>query len=153
MAPVAFTRPKGNHSVMSAQTSLQVFLNFNGCCEEALEHYRQNLGAEIEALVRMKDSPDPERMVHGADEMIWHASFRIAGTVVTASDCLCRGRANFEGFSLTLNVSSEEIAHKYFAALAEGGEVEMPLGKTPWSPCFGVVTDRFGVNWMISLAS
>jgi PhnB protein len=86
-----------------------------------------------------------------APDKIMHSSFRIGETVVMASDCRCEGQSKFEGFSLSLTVSTEAEAHRYFNALADGGKVEMPLAKTFWSPCFGVVSDRFGVSWMVNV--
>ncbi len=131
--------------------AVQVFLNFDGRCEEAVEFYRRALGAEVEVLMHMRDSPDTERHMPGADNKVWHTSFRIGGTAIMASDCRCTGKPDFQGFSLALGVSTEAEADQYFAALSDGGTVEMPLGKTVWSPRFGVVTDRFGVSWMINV--
>jgi PhnB protein len=81
-----------------------------------------------------------------------HASFRIGETTVMASDGQCSGRPNFQGFSLSLTVPDEAEAERLFAALADGGQVQMPLTKTFFSPRFGMVADRFGVSWMIFVA-
>ena len=78
-----------------------------------------------------------------------HANFKIGDTQVMASDGRCEGKPNFEGFALTLNVPNEAEAERRFAALAEGGKVQMPLSKTFFAPKFGMVSDRFGVKWMV----
>jgi PhnB protein len=78
-----------------------------------------------------------------------HSSFRIGETTVMASDGLCRGQPSFQGFALSLSAPNEAEADRLFASLAEGGQVQMPLAKTFFSPRFGMVTDRFGVLWMI----
>jgi PhnB protein len=87
----------------------------------------------------------------GSGKKIMHVTLRIGGAVVMASDGGCSGRTSFDGFSLSLTVPEAATADRYFAALAEGGEVRMPLGETFWSPRFGMVADRFGVGWMVTL--
>jgi PhnB protein len=86
-----------------------------------------------------------------APEKIMHTSFRIGNATVMASDGRCAGQPSFQGFSLSLTVPNEAEADRLFNALAEGGQVQMPLTKTFWSPRFGMVADRFGVSWMISV--
>lgn len=131
---------------------IQPYLFFQGCCEEALNFYRAALGAEIVMLMRMKDSPDQTmRMPNVGDEKILHSSFRIGATELMASDGECTGTASFQGFSLALNVKDEAEAQRTFTALSDGGQVRMPLTKTFWSPSFGMVVDRFGVAWMVSV--
>lgn len=130
---------------------VQTYLNFNGRCEEAIEFYRRTLGAEVEMLMRMKDNPSPEQCVPGHDDKIMHASWRIGDTRLMASDGRCLGKPDFQGFSLSLLVQTEAEAERLFAALGDGGQVQMPLAKTFWSPRFGMVTDRFGISWMISV--
>lgn len=135
---------------------IQPYLFFEGRCEEALEFYRKALGAEVTMLMRFKDNPEPAQPgmcpPQSADK-IMHASFRVGDATVMASDGRCQGRPNFQGFSLSLDVPSEEQAERLFAALAEGGQVQMPLTKTFFSPRFGMVADRFGVSWMIIVPS
>jgi PhnB protein len=133
---------------------IQSYLFFDGRCEEAVEFYRKALGAKVEMLMRFKESPDPPppgMVPPGFDDKVMHTSFRIGDTVVMASDGCTDGKANFKGFSLSLAVDKEADADRYFNALADGGQVQMPLGKTFWSPCFGMLTDRFGVGWMINV--
>ena len=132
---------------------VQAYLNFNGRCEEAIDFYHTALGAEVEMLMHFQDAP-PEGQCPGESgeiqpDKIMHSSFRIGETTIMASDCRCEGNTSFEGVSLSLTVFTEAEADRCFAALSEGGNVEMPLGATFFSPRFGVVTDKFGVNWMI----
>lgn len=132
---------------------VQPYLFFGGRCEEALEFYRTALGAEVLMLTRYKESPEPERPVPSCfDDKVMHASFRIDETILMASDGMCEGAPNFDGFSLSITVTDQAEADRVFAALAEGGLVSMPLEKTFWSPKFGMLQDRFGVGWMVSVA-
>ena len=132
---------------------VQPYLFFEGRCEEALEFYRQALDAEVEMLMRFKESPEappPGAVAPGSEEKVMHASFRIGDTVLMASDGGCSGRSSFQGVSLSLNLAEVAEAERRFAALAAGGEVQMPLSATFWSPAFGMVVDRFGVSWMVN---
>jgi PhnB protein len=128
---------------------LQPYLFFNRCCDEAIAFYRQSLGAEVTMLMRYKESPDPTHAPPGAGDKVMHANIRIGESTIMASDGLCEGKPRFEGFALSLTVSTEAEAERRFAALAQGGKVQMPLAKTFFSPRFGMVTDRFGVMWMV----
>jgi PhnB protein len=134
---------------------VQPYLFFDGRCEEAVEFYRRALGAEVTMLMRFKDSPEPHEpgmVPPGAGDKVMHASFRIGETTVLASDGRCEGRPSFQGFSLSLTVPDEPDAERLFAALADGGQVQMPLTKTFFASCFGMVADRFGVSWMVYVA-
>ena len=135
---------------------IQPYLFFNGNCEQAVEFYRKALGAEIQMTMRFKESPEPPppgMVPAGFENKIMHTSFRIGQTTVMASDgCSAQG-PQFEGFSLALSVQSQADADRFFAALSEGGKVTMPLAKTFWSPRFGMLQDRFGVRWMVSVES
>ncbi len=128
---------------------VQPYLFFEGRCEEAVEFYRAALGAEVAMLMRYKDSPEPGSVPPGAGDKVMHTSFRIGETTVMASDGLCQGRPSFQGFSLSLTVPDDAEAERLFAALADGGQVQMPLAKTFFSSRFGMVADRFGVLWMV----
>ena len=131
---------------------VQPYLFFDGRCEEALEFYRKALGAKVEMLMRYKEAPDappPGTLPPGSENKVMHASVRVGDTVVMASDGHCSGKPSFSGFSLTVNARDEAEAKRFFSALAEGGSVTMPLGKTFFSPAFGMATDRFGVGWMV----
>jgi PhnB protein len=132
---------------------IQPYLMFGGRCEEALEFYRSALGAQIDMLLRFSESPDPTppgMLPPGFENKVMHASFRIAGNVLMASDG-CEVGAQFKGFSLSIAVATEAEADRYFAALSDGGQVQMPLTKTFWSPRFGMLTDRFGIAWMVNV--
>ena len=133
---------------------VEPYLFFEGRCEEALEFYKKALKAEVTMLLRFKEAPDPPppgMLPPGSENKIMHASFTVAGATVMASDGRCSGQPSFKGISLSLTLQSEAEADRIFAALAEGGKVDMALGKTFWSPRFGMVTDRFGVSWMINV--
>lgn len=130
---------------------LQPYLFFDGKCEEALAFYRDTLGAEPGMLLPWKDCPDPS-VASGPPQngdKIMHARFRIGDTTVLASDGRCQGQPKFDGFALSLTLPNEAAADRAFNALAEGGQVRMPLAKTFFSPRFGMVADRFGVAWMV----
>ena len=134
---------------------VQPYLFFDGRCEEAIEFYRRAVGAEVTMLMRFKESPEPQSpgaVPPGSENKIMHASLRIGDSTVMASDGRCLGRPAFQGFSLSLTVSDDAEAERRFAALAEGGQVQMPLAKTFFSSRFGMVADRFGVSWMVIVA-
>jgi len=134
---------------MSSTTQIQPYLFFEGRCQEALEFYRRALGAEVTALMRYKESPDPGMVQPGSEDKVMHASFRVGETTVLASDGRCGGHPTFQGFALSLTVANESEADRLFGALADGGQVIMPLTTTFFSPRFGMTTDRFGVSWMV----
>jgi PhnB protein len=131
---------------------VQPYLFFDGRCEEAVEFYKGALGAEVTMLMRFKDNPEPQANPTGAEDKVMHTSFRIGDTTVMASDGRCQGRPSFQGFALSLTAPNDAEAERLFAALAEGGQVQMPLAKTFFSSRFGMVADRFGVPWMIVVA-
>ena len=140
-------------STTTQPAMVQPYLFFGGRCEEAIEFYRKSLNAEVAMLVRFKEAPEPQReMPECFEEKIMHASLKIGDTVLMASDGRCDGQANFEGFSLSITVPDEAEAQRVFAARGEGGLITMPLEKTFWAPKFGMLTDRFGVGWMVSVA-
>lgn len=132
---------------------IQVYLFFNGKCDEALAYYKAVLGAEVEFLIRFNESPEPlppGAIPEGFEKKVMHCNFKIGETVVMASDGNCQRTAHFDGFGLSLNVSTPEEADRLFNALAADGEVSMPITKTFWSPRFGMVKDKFGVHWMVN---
>jgi PhnB protein len=135
---------------------VQPYIFFNGSCEQAVDFYRKALGAEVVMMLRFKESPEappPGRVPPGYENKIMHCSFRVGSTLLMASDGCDTEKPNFDGFSLSLSLPSEKEVDKAFAALAEGGKVDMPLAKTFWSPRFGMVTDRFGIGWMVTVAA
>jgi PhnB protein len=131
---------------------IQPYLFFDGRCEEALEYYKRVLGAKVEALMRFKDSPDPNACAGGSGEKVMHANFRVGETQVMASDGRCTGHPKFEGFSLSITVTHPAKAERLFAGLAEGGQVQMPMTQTFFAERFGMVADKFGVSWIILAA-
>ena len=131
---------------------VQSYLFFEGRCEEAVNFYVKALGAKVDVLMRYKDSPEPPQpgmCPPNSENKIMHGAIRIGDSAVMVSDGNCGGKSNFQGFGLSLDAPDEAEAHRMFAALGEGGQVRMPLAKTFFSPCFGMVADRFGVLWMI----
>jgi PhnB protein len=136
-------------------TAITPYLFFGGRCEEALAFYREALGAEVEMLMRYNESPElppPGMLQAGFEKKVMHASFRVRGIPLMASDG-CDDRSVADGFRLALALPTEADARRAFDALAAGGSVQMPLVQTFWSPCFGMLTDRFGVGWMVTLNS
>lgn len=133
---------------------VQPYLFFDGRCEEAVEFYRRALDAELQMLMRYRESPEappPGMVAPGSENKVMHASFSIGGSVLMASDdCSVGAKPTFGGFALSISVADAAEAKRRFDALAEDGTVTMPLGRTFWSPCFGMLTDRFGVGWMIN---
>lgn len=131
---------------------VQAYLNFGGRCEEALAFYKKHLGAEVTMMMRMKESPDPAmKAPPGMDEKIMHSAFKIGETTLMASDGMGSEKAEFKGVTLSLNVASDAEAKRLFAALGEGGSVQMPLARTFWTSSFGMLTDKFGVPWMVNV--
>jgi len=133
---------------------IQPYLFFDGRAEEAIDFYRRALGAEVTIMMRFKEMPDPQpgSIPPGAEDKVMHASLRIGETMVLASDGHCQGQASFQGFALSLTAADDAEAKRLFAALSDGGQVQMPLGKTFFSSQFGMVADRFGVSWMVYVA-
>jgi PhnB protein len=125
------------------------YLFFDGRCEEAIEFYKKTLGAKVEMLMRFKESPDPGMCSPGAENKVMHACLSINGANIMASDGRCQGQPKFEGFALSVNPKDEAEAERVFAALSDGGQVQMPLAKTFFARSFGMASDRFGVNWMV----
>ena len=133
--------------------TIQPYLFFDGRTEEALDFYRKAVGAEVEMLLRFKDSPEKPTEgcmpPAGSENKVMHSSFRIGDTVVMASDGDCKGKASFQGFALSLTAKDEAEANRFFSGLSEGGQVQLPLTKTFFAKAFGMVNDRFGVMWMV----
>ena len=129
---------------------VQPYLMFNGRCEEAIDFYKAELGAEVLALMRFNENmPPPDRVPANWDNKVMHACFKIGDSEVMASDGDCADKAGFSGVTLSIQVNSEAEAARAFGALSKGGMVKMPLGKTFFSPSFGMLDDRFGVSWMV----
>ncbi len=136
----------------SPAPKVEPYLFFEGRCEEAIEFYRRTLCAEVTMMMRFKDSPEPPQpgmCAPGSENKIMHASLRIGATSLMTSDGRCSGKPNFQGFSLSISMPNAAEADRVFAALADGGQAQVPLAKTFFSPRFGMVADRFGVSWMV----
>lgn len=134
--------------------NVECYLFFNGRCEEAIEFYTQTLGAQKMTLMRYCDSPEPSQpgmLPPGFEDKVMHATLKIGSTTLMLSDGNQEGGPHFQGFSLTLNLPDEATARSTFDKLADGGQVFMPLARTFWSPCFGMLADRFGLGWMVTV--
>jgi PhnB protein len=134
---------------------VQPYLFFDGRCEEAIEFYKKAVGAQVDMVMRYRESPEPPppgMCAPGSENKIMHSSLRIGDAIVMASDGRCMGQPKFQGFSLSITAKNEAEAEKLFAALGDGGQVQMPLAKTFFSPRFGMVADKFGVGWMVIVA-
>lgn len=132
---------------------IEPYLFLNGRCEEAIQFYQSALGAQLVMLMRYDESPDPlaiEMIPAGWEKKIMHASLQVGTTTLMLSDG-CASTPAFAGFALSLATADQPAAQRAFAALADAGQVTMPLDKTFWSPCFGMLTDRFGVTWMVTV--
>lgn len=132
---------------------IQPYLFFNGRCDEAIAFYRDCLGAEVEFIMRFKDSPDPlpSEMPDDWGEKVMHTTLRIGECRIMASDGCESGKDGFKGFALSFILPNESEAARVFGLLLDGGSVQMQIGKTFWSPCFGMVQDKFGIHWMITV--
>ena len=133
---------------------VQSYLFFEGRCEEALEFYKEKIGAKVTALMRYSESPAPPRegCTPPPGDKVMHANFSVGETQIMASDGNCSGKPNFQGAALVINVDKEPEAERIFGALSEGGQVFMPLEKTFFSPKFGMLNDKFGLMWMVITA-
>ena len=129
---------------------IQPYLFLEGRTEEAIEFWRKAVGAEVQMLMRWKDCPEKGNMPNPMpDEKVMHASIRVGDSTILASDGNCSGQMKPQGFALSLTAKDPAEAEKAFSALSEGGQVQMPLGKTFFSPAFGMLADKFGVSWMV----
>jgi PhnB protein len=132
--------------------TIQPYLTFGGRCQEAVDFYREALGAEVQMLMRFKEAPDqppPGMVPDNWGDKIMHVSLKVGDAVLMASDGCASSEKNFQGFSLSLTAANEAEADRKFAALSKSGQVTMPLGKTFFASRFGMLVDRFGVSWMV----
>ena len=128
---------------------VQPYLSFEGRCEEAINFYKTAVGAEVIMMMRFKEAPDQSMMTPGTGDKVLHAALRVGDSTVLASDGQCMGKAIFQGITLSLTASNDAEAKRLFDALANGGNVQMPLAKTFFASSFGIVADKFGVAWML----
>ncbi len=133
---------------------VQPYVFFEGRCEEALDFYAKAIDAKIEMKMKYSESPGgsgsrPPGLPAGSDNKIMHAAFKVGDSLVMASDGMCSGETGFKGVALTISMDDQASVRRMFEALAQGGQVHMPLEKTFYSPLFGVVADKFGLSWML----
>ncbi len=128
---------------------VQPYLFLDGRCEEAIGFWQAAIGAVPGPVMRFRDNPDPAYNPPGSDDLVMHTSFHVGETEIMASDGRCTGTPSFAGFALSIAAADPAEAQRLFDALAEGGQVQMPLAATFFSPAFGMVADRFGVAWMV----
>lgn len=130
-------------------TQLDTYLFFDGNCAEAMRFYQEALGGKIEDIMKYGDGP--QSCAEGAKDRVMHASLLLGDRRLMASDTHVPCSAAHQGFAVAYNVATKEEARRVFDALAAGGKVTMPLEKTFWTEAFGMLTDRFGIPWMIGI--
>ena len=133
---------------------VQPYLFFEGRADEAIDFYTKALGTKVDMLMRNREAPEPPppgMLPPGSEDKVMHASFKVGDTEVMLSDGRCSGKPQFNGFSLSITAPDEAGARRMFDALGKGGQITMPIGRTFWSPCFGMLQDRFGVHWMLTV--
>ena len=128
---------------------VQPYLFFEGRCEEAIDFYRKAVDAKVDVIMRYKEAPPAPGTPTPPGDKVMHAAFKVGDTQVLASDGYCAGKPNFQGFSLTVSASDDADAKRLFNALADGGSVKQPLTKTFFASSFGMLTDKFGLGWMV----
>jgi PhnB protein len=135
-------------------SKIDPYLFLNGRADEAIAFYRDALGAELAMRMSFGESPEksPMPLPPGWDQKVMHAALQVGDTQLMLSDADCADDAQFKGFRLSLNCDDEASARRAFDRLAAGGQVQMPLCKTFWSPLFGMLTDKFGIGWMVGIA-
>lgn len=126
------------------------YLTFNGDCEEAFKFYEQTLGGKIESLSKFSGSPAAEYAPPEFGDKVLHASMRIDDQVLMASDAPPPRYVKPQGISVSISLDDRDEGERVFNALAEGGTVQMPFGKTFWAEGFGICIDRFGIPWMVN---
>ena len=137
---------------------INAYLIFDGQCDAAFKFYQQCLGGTLQAMLRFADAPAGEDGQPGCGPIpaeygnrIMHACLAVGDQTLMASDTGPQfPYEGIKGCSVSLNVDSIAEAERIFAALADNGTIQMPLGATFWAACFGMCTDRFGVPWMIN---
>ena len=130
---------------------LQPYLSFRGDCEAALAFYQTIFGGSIEGLMRFRDAPAAGHTPPGFDDKIMHATFAADGVKFMASDGPTLSPADNNGRStLAIGSPSHDEGERVFNALAAGGTVTMPYTKQFWGASFGMLTDKYGLNWMVN---
>ena len=129
---------------------LNVYLTFNGQCEEAFKFYEECLGGKIGEMLRYEGTPMTEDVPAEWHNKIMHASINVGDSVLMASDAPPQYQEEAKGFSVALHVNDAAEAERFFAALSENGTVQMPMEETFWAARFGMLVDKFGTPWMIN---
>jgi PhnB protein len=129
---------------------LHAYVTFKGECEAAFQFYEKVLGGKIEAVFKFAGTPMADQAPSGWADKVMHASITVAGTVLMGSDAPPGQYEAPTGTSLSLNTTDVAESERVFAQLAEGGSVTLPLQETFWAARFGMVTDKFGIPWMIN---
>jgi PhnB protein len=133
---------------------VEPYLMFSGRCEEAIAFYKQAIGAQTTMVMRFDESPDknhPMPLPPNWGQKIMHCAIKVGDTIVLASDGMSEEPVSYAGVSLSITADNEAQVKRLFDALSQGGKVFMPPSKTFWSPCFGMTSDKFGVNWMVGV--
>jgi len=131
--------------------NINPYLCFEGQAEAALDFYKEAIGADVTMLMRFGDMPDPSECEPQLVDKVMHATVKVGNSVFMVSDGRCEGKTDFKGISMSLGADTTEQAEQLFSKLADGGEITMPLAPMFWSPAFGMLTDRFGVTWMVNV--
>ena len=126
------------------------YLSFDGRCAEAFRFYERLLGGRIGMMMRWSESPIADQVAPEWGERIIHATLELDGALLLASDAPPSHYGKPQGFSVSIQTDDLDKAERIFAGLAEGGEIQMPLAETFWAKRFGMVTDRFGIPWMVN---
>jgi PhnB protein len=123
---------------------------FSGRCEEAFKFYEKHLGGKILAMMKYGGSPGEKGIPAEWHDKIMHARMTVNNSVIMASDAPPGHQAPAQGFSMSVNLDNPAEADRIFAALAEKGQVKMPIAETFWAQRFGMLTDQFGIPWMVN---
>jgi PhnB protein len=131
--------------------NIQPYLSLDGRSQEAIDFYKEAIGAKVEMVMHFKDAPKEMQSQINPEsrDKVMHACIKVGDTPVFLTDGNCSGKASFSGVTLTLNADSDGQAEKLFAALGKGGQVTMPMNETFFATRFGTLADKFGVSWMI----
>ena len=129
--------------------NVQPYLSFEGRAQEAIDFYKKALGAQVEAIMQFKDAPPDMQGNMPNKDKVMHSAFKVGDTTIMATDGQCSGKSEFSGITLTIQAGSDAEAEKLFAALSQGGKVNMPMSETFFATRFGMVADKFGVGWMV----
>ena len=130
---------------------LATYLSFNGNCAEAFKFYEECLGGKIAAVMKWGDSPMADQTPPGWEDKVMHVHMDVAGQVLMGADAPPKMFSGNHGFSVSIGVTDAAEGERIWKRLSEGANVQMPLGKTFWSPAFGMLIDRFGIPWMVNV--